>query len=195
MTVPNLNFNLLFLASIRHGESDQRRRRKRQESDHFLASFKSPVSVSVLCRVTVLVSFHRLCLCRPGKSPVSSPAMNSSHGDLLADRLSRLGVSPNPADHHPVQAPDDTQPTASSHKPTYDGYGFRPPSGMSSPRAAPPDRTASPLPDVNGLGWPGQSIQSAPPPFLPHPPSPSPTSKVHPQSPQRIPRREGRPRN
>src|SRR6266851_8481267 len=121
--------------------------------------------------------------------------MNSSHGDLLADRLSRLDVSPNPADHHPVQAPDDTQPTASSHKLTYDGYGFRPPSGMSSPRAAPPDRTASPLPDVNGLGWPGQSIQSAPPPFPPHPPSPSPTSKVHPQSPQRIPRREGRPRN
>src|SRR6266851_1843339 len=96
--------------------------------------------------------------------------MNSSHGDLLADRLSRLDVSPNPADHHPVQAPDDTQPTASSHKLTYDGYGFRPPSGMSSPRAAPPHRTARPPPHLHGLRWPGKSIQSSPPPLPPQPP-------------------------
>lgn len=34
-----------------------------------------------------------------------------------------------------------------------DGYGFRPASGASTPLRA--TSTASPLPDPNGLGWPG----------------------------------------
>lgn len=74
-----------------------------------------------------------------------------SHGDLLADRLRRLD---NPDDQS-VQAPSDVHPTPSLPKAPYDGYGFRLASGMSSP-LAPTDRN-SPLPDVNGLGWPGMS--------------------------------------
>ena len=70
-----------------------------------------------------------------------------SHGDLLADRLRRLDI---PDDHPvPVQAPPPFLPKT----PSYDGYGFRSSSGRTSPRA-PTDRN-SPLPDVNGLGWPG----------------------------------------
>ena len=39
--------------------------------------------------------------------------------------------------------------------PIYDGYGFRPASGVSSPihQCA---TTPSSIPDVNGLGWPGK---------------------------------------
>jgi hypothetical protein len=88
-------------------------------------------------------------------SPPHSSTMNSystepepSHGDLLADRLRRLDIP----DDHPVQAPSDDHPLP---KAPYDGYGFRPSSGRTSPRA-PTDRN-SPLPDVNGLGWPGKS--------------------------------------
>lgn len=87
----------------------------------------------------------------------------STHGDLLADRLTRLDVDLSPKqDDQPVQAPV-TDDTTHPPKPPYDGYGFRPPSGMSSPRCIhpPPDRN-SPLPDVNGLGWPGQSSFSFP---------------------------------
>jgi len=105
----------------------------------------------------------------------------TSHGDLLADRLSRLDVRPEQVDH-PVQAPHPRHP-----KPPYDGYGFRPASGMSSPHV-PPDRN-SPLPDVNGLGWPGELT-------FHHPSTPlTPTSKVDPLSPQRIPRRKSGPPN
>lgn len=41
-----------------------------------------------------------------------------------------------------------------------DGYGFRPSSGTSTPlrySSQPPER-ASPIPDENGLGWPGEHI-------------------------------------
>jgi len=94
----------------------------------------------------------------------------STHGDLLADRLSRLDVDLSPKlDHQPVQAPV-TDDTTHPPKPPYDGYGFRPASGMSSPRIQPPPDRNSPLPDVNGLGWPGQSsflFPSSPPPPAP----------------------------
>jgi len=68
-----------------------------------------------------------------------------SHGDLLADRLSRLDIP----DDHPVQPPNDDHPPLPKAP---DGYGF------ASPRA-PTDRN-SPLPDVNGLGWPAKSTLS-----------------------------------
>jgi GTP cyclohydrolase IA len=44
--------------------------------------------------------------------------------------------------------------------PVYDGYGFRPASGVSTPihQSA---TTPSSIPDVNGLGWPGKSIRSS----------------------------------
>jgi GTP cyclohydrolase IA len=93
----------------------------------------------------------------PSVPPTHTSTMNSystepepSHGDLLVDRLRRLDIP----DDHPVQAPsDDHQPPLP--KAPYDGYGFRLSSGRTSPRA-PTDRN-SPLPDVNGLGWPGES--------------------------------------
>ncbi|KAI0002924.1 hypothetical protein BJV74DRAFT_814195 [Russula compacta] len=83
------------------------------------------------------------------------------HGDLLADRLRRLDP-PNPQHENdppvPVELPDG-HPPPSVPKTPHEGYGFRPASGMSSPRAPPPDRN-SPLPDVNGLGWPAKSTLS-----------------------------------
>ena len=98
-----------------------------------------------------------------------------SHGDLLVDRLRRLDIP----DDHPVQAPSDDHPPPFLPKAPYDGYGFRPSSGSTSPRA-PTDRN-SPLPDVNGLGWPGNSsilfvivlgsISTCPPPRPPPIPS------------------------
>jgi GTP cyclohydrolase I len=78
-----------------------------------------------------------------------------SHGDLLADCLRRLDSDPTNQDQdRPQQVPPSFLPSRAP-----DGYGFRPPSGVSTP-AAPPDRN-SPLPDVNGLGWPGQSSFSS----------------------------------
>ncbi|KAN0140054.1 hypothetical protein V8E53_001950 [Lactarius tabidus] len=74
-------------------------------------------------------------------------------GDLLVDRLDTDTSSDN--DDVPVQIPDDPgHPSSLQHA---DGYGFRPASGFSSP--APQDRN-SPLPDVNGLGWPAKSTLS-----------------------------------
>jgi hypothetical protein len=82
-------------------------------------------------------------------------------GDLLVDRLDTDTSSDN--DDVPVQIPDDPgHPSSLQHA---DGYGFRPASGFSSP--APQDRN-SPLPDVNGLGWPGvfsSILPSLPPHF------------------------------
>lgn len=93
-----------------------------------------------------------------------------SHGDLLVDRLRRLDIP----DDHPVQAPSDDHPSPLLPEAPYQGYGFRSSSGRTSPRA-PTDRN-SPLPDVNGLGWPGKSsvlfflvILSAQPLVLPSP--------------------------
>jgi GTP cyclohydrolase I len=114
------------------------------------------------------------------------PEPGPSHGDLLADRLTRLDVDVR---DQPVQAHTHHHTTSlPPPKTPHDGYGygFRPLSGMSSPRI-PPDRN-SPLPDVNGLGWPGQFTFSShplrpPASRSPRLPSPNPTSKVHPLSP------------
>jgi hypothetical protein len=85
----------------------------------------------------------------PMNSYATEPA--PSHGDLLADRLRRL----DNLDDQSVQASEQIHPTPvlpNKAPNPYDGYGFRPPSGMTPPRAP-----NSPLPDVNGLGWPGAS--------------------------------------
>lgn len=123
--------------------------------------FSGPLPSNLPFRLLLLPCTSPQSCPRDSPVPVSAPSpsplapMNSyttepgtSHGDLLADRLRRLDVPPEQVDH-PVQAPDGRHP-----KPPYDGYGFRPASGMSSPHV-PPDRN-SPLPDVNGLGWPGE---------------------------------------
>ncbi|KAH9062012.1 hypothetical protein EDB87DRAFT_1714671 [Lactarius vividus] len=85
--------------------------------------------------------------------------MNS--GDLLVDRLRRLDTDTfSDNDDVPARVPGDPEHPASLHSggTLADEYGFRPASGLSSP-SAPPDRK-SPLPDVNGLGWPAKSTLS-----------------------------------
>ncbi|KAI0312478.1 hypothetical protein OF83DRAFT_1067112 [Amylostereum chailletii] len=59
-------------------------------------------------------------------------------------------------------APSSSSTSAPSTSLIREGYGFRPTSGVSTPAsaAAPQDRTNSPLPDVNGLGWPAKSTLS-----------------------------------
>ncbi len=110
--------------------------------------------------------------------------MNS--GDLLVDLLSRLDTDTRDDndDDVPVRVPDDP-----GH-PSTPGYGFRTASGLSSP-SAPPDRK-SPLPDVNGLGWPGVFSFSLLSLHTIHSPVKQ-QSKVHPLSPQRVPRRDCHP--
>ena len=105
-----------------------------------------------------------------------------SHGDLLADRLRRL----DNLDDQSVQAPSSQIPPTPLPNIAYrDGYGFRPPSGVTSPCAPPADRN-SPLPDVNGLGWPGRSSLLL---VIPIPLTPL-LSKGYPLSSQRFSRRE-----
>ena len=142
-----------------------------------MAAFKSPGLGSLTAlpypypnSYTAILSF---CTLPRLSLPPASPPMNSyttepepSHGDLLADRLRRLDP-PNPPHEIdqpvPVDLPDGHPPPSVPRTP-HEGYGFRPASGMSSPRAPPPDRN-SPLPDVNGLGWPGVSTVLLIPPL------------------------------
>jgi GTP cyclohydrolase IA len=115
-------------------------------------------------------------------------ALHESHGSLLQDGLRRLereqqagllhkpqmaDASDGRADTNPSVRGDDGQPTelsepvSSGDRATrshiHEGYGFRPTSGASTPlTAASHDAagTASPLPDPNGLGWPGNIASS-----------------------------------
>ncbi|KAI0047272.1 GTP cyclohydrolase I [Auriscalpium vulgare] len=81
---------------------------------------------------------------------------------MLADGLRRLQVVSDAVEGDGIPSADaaDAQ-TSSTAAPSIirEGYGFRPTSGVSTPASAPPDR-ASPLPDVNGLGWPAKSTVS-----------------------------------
>ena len=61
-----------------------------------------------------------------------------SNADLLSDQLRQLQLTRDDM--------EDQRPQV------HDGYGFRPPSGVSTPLQ---NGAASPLPDPNGLGWPG----------------------------------------
>lgn len=79
--------------------------------------------------------------------------------ELLANELRQLAlVSPEPA----LQPPHDDEPQQTPVRPhPRDGYGFRPPSGVSTPLTT---AAGSPLPDPNGLGWPGTPCFPSPPP-------------------------------
>lgn len=140
---------------FRQRESDHRSLAKRQACNQNMATFKYPVwafPTASPCsghRNPVLHSPHTTM-----NSYSTEPEPEPSHGDLLADRLRRLDIP----DDHPVQAP---HPPPFLPKAPYDGYGFRPSSGSTSPRAP-----NSPLPDVNGLGWPGKFLLFY---FLSHP--------------------------
>jgi len=91
------------------------------------------------------------------------------HGTLLSDTLQRLqlessDVAPNGDnyDNETDSEPRLSSPSSKSYRKitsvVHEGYGFRPASGASTPPKTiafhGPD---SPLPDRNGLGWPGEA--------------------------------------
>lgn len=72
------------------------------------------------------------------------------------------GIKADPSSNNDVNSPTklDGSPFRSNSIP--EGYGFRPISGSSTPlhtvmQHSSTDGTQSPLPDPNGLGWPGMS--------------------------------------
>lgn len=105
---------------------------------------------------------------------------DATHGTILSDSLRRLQlkeqvpsslVEPsrrkdaegNAEDQGDVlvfnsgpPSPGTLQRQALGH--VYEGYGFRLTSGPATPTNPPPVGTSSPLPDPNGLGWPGKSL-------------------------------------
>ncbi|KAI6128471.1 hypothetical protein EDD16DRAFT_131164 [Pisolithus croceorrhizus] len=109
-----------------------------------------------------------------------------THGELLSNGLRQLELeqnqasSPSHVDHLSLHDRDgetpgtesdpaqDTHPSpsASPTRPPWphvrEGYGFRTPSGTSTPQtlASQAGDRASPLPDPNGLGWPAKSTIS-----------------------------------
>ncbi len=117
---------------------------------------------------------------------MSSPADtdDATHGAILTDSLRRLQLKeriPSSLVEHtrPTgltdahagdeasargdQDKDDPQPPSPNHLTSiarlHEGYGFRPPSGIATPvsPSLPTVGTSSPLPDPNGLGWPGKA--------------------------------------
>jgi GTP cyclohydrolase I len=83
-----------------------------------------------------------------------------SYGTLLSDSLQRLQENSHdtPADVSDTdiipQIPSPTSRLLSSV--LHEGYGFRPASGASTPPQIVGSGVDSPLPDRNGLGWPGE---------------------------------------
>lgn len=93
-----------------------------------------------------------------------------NHSSPLANTASDTRASsPSSSDYGAEEHDDDNRATNGAvitqrrSSPVREGYGFRPASGTSTPltesfRAA---DTGSPLPDPNGLGWPGELTLSA----------------------------------
>ncbi|KAJ3795197.1 GTP cyclohydrolase I [Lentinula aff. detonsa] len=89
--------------------------------------------------------------------------MTPSHSDLLAESLSKLETSQKQvngktdSDHPEGNSGPGTIGTPRIHE----GYGFRPPSGVSTPLIASATAASESLvPDSNGLGWPAKSTYS-----------------------------------
>jgi hypothetical protein len=163
MFPPNLNFNLTYLGTDHHIFEDRSEKQRNWGSTEGERSQKFGKKAGQSPKYGYLqISGLGFPTASPGhrnpvldRSSVPPHTMNSystepepSHGDLLADRLRHLDIlADQPV---PVQAPAPSLP-----KSLHDGYGFRSSSGRTSPRAPTADRN-SPLPDVNGLGWPGE---------------------------------------
>jgi GTP cyclohydrolase I len=84
-----------------------------------------------------------------------------SHGKLLSDSLQRLQLEASSSDvaqngtDSDIDSPLSSPPSRLLSSVVHEGYGFRPASGGSTP----PTRSVdSPLPDRNGLGWPGEFV-------------------------------------
>lgn len=91
----------------------------------------------------------------------------ASHSAILSDSLERLQLESEGAtssdgtdgNHERDELGDLPSPSRSARALVHDGYGFRPPSGTSTPSGSSQvNRNASPLPDRHGLGWPGEHL-------------------------------------
>lgn len=111
-----------------------------------------------------------LCL-RPAMSSLDDPASQnrlSASLEKLRIEQDERDTMPEKRDQHERNAHDGQIAEGSSqrHHPgalhKHEGYGFRPLSGISTPMYVskavknPETKLDSPLPDANGLGWPGE---------------------------------------
>ncbi|KAF9246912.1 hypothetical protein BU15DRAFT_38958 [Melanogaster broomeanus] len=94
---------------------------------------------------------RQLELDQQSTSPQSSNGSTSSHHDISQGETDPAEASPNPS--------PSTTPVRSPRPHVREGYGFRPPSGVSTPVTSAAER-GSPLPDPHGLGWPAKSTVS-----------------------------------
>lgn len=89
---------------------------------------------------------------------------DATHGTILTDSLKRLELKEAvPTSLGDGEHIHNSLPSTPGHHPrsplVHEGYGFRPASGVStpiSPGTNAPAGSSSPLPDPNGLGWPGE---------------------------------------
>jgi hypothetical protein len=94
----------------------------------------------------------------------SEISTEDAYGKMLSDGLRQLDLaSDSTAEADSPSGEREMPRTASALSHTAstsrirDGYGFRPPSGVSTPASGiGPQERDSPLPDVHGLGWPGE---------------------------------------
>ncbi|KAF8826472.1 hypothetical protein HHX47_DHR5000210 [Lentinula edodes] len=85
--------------------------------------------------------------------------MAPSHSDLLAESLSKLETCQNQANGKADSGHPEGNSVSIGTPRIHEGYGFRPPSGISTPLIASASAASESLvPDSNGLGWPGKSV-------------------------------------
>lgn len=94
---------------------------------------------------------------------------NIASRSQLSESLTKLKIEQDEREAIPEELEDhanDTRRDGSSsrhHVGTphrHEGYGFRPPSGISTPMYLSKAVAKSPLPDAHGLGWPGEQFIS-----------------------------------
>ncbi|KAJ3780501.1 hypothetical protein GGU10DRAFT_301011 [Lentinula aff. detonsa] len=87
--------------------------------------------------------------------------MTPSHSDLLAESLSKLETSQKQVNGKTDPGHSEGNSGTIGTPRIHEGYGFRPPSGVSTPLIASATAASESLvPDSNGLGWPAKSTYS-----------------------------------
>ena len=107
-------------------------------------------------------SLRRLQLKEQIPSSLTEPAKRQNGAHLADESDSSSGGE---GEGESLRALNSSPPSPGTlqkqmHKNVYEGYGFRPASGVATPLNPPPAGTSSPLPDPNGLGWPGEFLPS-----------------------------------
>ncbi|KAJ4472189.1 GTP cyclohydrolase I [Lentinula aciculospora] len=88
--------------------------------------------------------------------------MTPSHSDLLVESLSKLEASQNQTNGKVDPGNPAGNHVSIGTPRIHEGYGFRPPSGISTPLIASTTSTSENLvPDSHGLGWPATSEEKA----------------------------------